>query len=168
MHYSNLAIIPSNGDDSLDAKVSAVMGPHEDDGGFWDWYQIGGRWTGTLDGYEPEKDERNMAPCDLCGATGKRAEPPNVGPGELPCNGCDGTGIKVNWPGQWVRHDGDVMPVEKLTAEHVAKFYRFCLPGKVIEVENTGEVPLVTGVPLQEWLKRTFPDHLCVVVDNHS
>ncbi len=26
----------------------------------WDWYQIGGRWTGLLDGYDAEKDPANL------------------------------------------------------------------------------------------------------------
>ena len=30
--------------------------------------------------------------CTTCGGTGKRAEPPNIGPGSMPCNGCDGSG----------------------------------------------------------------------------
>lgn len=31
-------------------------------------------------------------PCPVCGGTGGRREPPLVGPGPIPCNGCDGTG----------------------------------------------------------------------------
>jgi len=33
------------------------------------------------------------------------------------CNGCDGTGIKAEWPTQWKYHDGDVMPVAQLTED---------------------------------------------------
>lgn len=36
-------------------------------------------------------------PCDICGATGKRAEPPSIGPGPLPCNGCGGTGTRPSF-----------------------------------------------------------------------
>ncbi|MDR5647964.1 hypothetical protein, partial [Burkholderia cenocepacia] len=36
-------------------------------------------------------------PCDICGATGKRAAPPAVGPGELHCNGCGGAGSRPNF-----------------------------------------------------------------------
>lgn len=38
-----------------------------------------------------------LTPCDICGATGKRATPPAIGPGELPCNGCGGTGSQPNF-----------------------------------------------------------------------
>ena len=30
--------------------------------------------------------------CRVCGGTGSRQEPPQVGPGNLPCNACGGTG----------------------------------------------------------------------------
>ncbi|MFC4252941.1 hypothetical protein [Sinimarinibacterium flocculans] len=30
--------------------------------------------------------------CDICGGTGKRAEPPQIGPGPLNCNSCSGAG----------------------------------------------------------------------------
>jgi hypothetical protein len=34
----------------------------------WDWWQIGGRWTGWLDpDYEPGMDPRNLGPCTRCG-----------------------------------------------------------------------------------------------------
>jgi hypothetical protein len=32
-------------------------------------------------------------PCSICGGgTGQRAEPPQIGPGATPCNGCNATG----------------------------------------------------------------------------
>ncbi len=38
-----------------------------------------------------------MEPCTICGATGKRAEPPQTGPGTLPSNGCDSSGRVLNF-----------------------------------------------------------------------
>jgi hypothetical protein len=40
----------------------------------WDWYTVGGRWTGFLatNGYDPSKDENNIEDCDLCQGTGDR------------------------------------------------------------------------------------------------
>jgi len=35
--------------------------------------------------------------CETCGGTGHRAEPPQTGPGPLPCNGCDGKGEVPNF-----------------------------------------------------------------------
>lgn len=35
--------------------------------GYWDWWTVGGRWTGVLKpDYDPEGDERNYSDCTLC------------------------------------------------------------------------------------------------------
>lgn len=51
----------------------------------WDWWQIGGRWTGELDGdYDPRQDIENQEWCNICDGTGNRsdmeywADPANV------------------------------------------------------------------------------------------
>ena len=31
--------------------------------------------------------------CDICGGTGKRCEPPEIGPGDIICNRCNGKGV---------------------------------------------------------------------------
>jgi hypothetical protein len=173
MHYGNLVIVTrEDAEADLDATVEKVMGPSEKNGGFWDWYQIGGRWTGTLDGYEPEKDEANIKPCNLCGATGKRADM-EVANG---CNGCAGTGKSVEWPTQWKRHAGDVMPVEQLTEEQLKKFYRVVCDGYgpfggeryYPWKAGTDGVFEANEMPPLDWLKKTFTEHVAVVVDNHS
>lgn len=41
---------------------------------------------------DAELDAVPNIPCNICGATGYRAEPPVCGPGILPCNGCDAKG----------------------------------------------------------------------------
>lgn len=39
----------------------------------WDWYVIGGRWTGLFDNkYDPRKDPRNLKKCEFCNGTGDR------------------------------------------------------------------------------------------------
>lgn len=63
----------------------------------WDWWQIGGRWTGTLGEYDPEKDPANIETCDLCHGTGKRRDMVVAGG----CNGCRGEGRRVKWPTSW-------------------------------------------------------------------
>jgi hypothetical protein len=95
----------------------------------WDWYQIGGRWTGTLTGYDPEKDPRNHETCDDCDGTGFRCDSlGNENRAEDPtytCNGCGlydetkkvwvhgplGPGRRVKWPGIWVAVDDNAMPL---------------------------------------------------------
>ncbi|SFT72504.1 hypothetical protein [Paraburkholderia aspalathi] len=41
-------------------------------------------------------DALPLEPCTICGATGSRATPPAIGPGNMRCNGCDGSGRVAN------------------------------------------------------------------------
>lgn len=83
----------------------------------WDWWTIGGRWTGKLlIGYELAEDKDNYEKCWLCSNTGtrpdanyakdndlckpSRAGHPVIGKG---CNGCYGTG--------WSMKSHDFKPV---------------------------------------------------------
>lgn len=82
----------------------------------WDFWAIGGRYSGRLDGYDPEEDPRNHERCVLCTRTpGIRYD---HNPSGAPCNGCNMSedqkklppGICVKWPTQWAFHEGDVQP----------------------------------------------------------
>ena len=96
MHYHAEVWLPDLPEDkTLEELITAEMAPHiesyPEDGegprvGFWDWYQIGGRWTGEHDRYKPETN-----PDNLDQATGK-----------------------VKWPTQWASHPGDVIMVTDL------------------------------------------------------
>lgn len=66
---------------------------------FWDWWQLGGRWTGYLSDYDPHTDPANMEPCD------------HYGHG-LPCNQCESTGLRLKWPTEWVAVDKDLIPAK--------------------------------------------------------
>jgi hypothetical protein len=109
----------TDGAGNVESQVAELMEPgNEERGqdGWWDWYQIGGRFTGTFDGYDPEKDPENAERCDTCGGTGKR-------PGGLQqfgpewvkqmngCNGCKGTGQRTKWPTRFKTHSGDIQPI---------------------------------------------------------
>lgn len=96
----------------------------ENEAGWWDWFQIGGRWKGAhvLD-YDAEKDPAHQKRCDLCHGTGKRTDAigraTRIENPEYGCNGCNGTGTMVTWPTQWGPHKQDVIAVadapDKLT-----------------------------------------------------
>ena len=86
----------------------------------WDWWQIGGRWTGVLSGtYNPREDAANIQTCTVCDGTGVR-------PGGREqfgehwfeatkgCNGCEGTGQSLKWPTEWASFVGDCVPVDKI------------------------------------------------------
>ena len=185
MHYGNLVIVPKNSDKPLDEKVEDVMASGFED--WWDWYQIGGRWTGALNpDYKPEEDPVNVETCDLCKGTGTRTEPvpgdPNWKPVQGQCNGCDGKGQRAKWPIYWARYAGDVVPIETVTDEQLKKFYRVigprphqhwsaeyepCNPPDVFDKINAKE-HAATWRPKAADLHREFKDHLAVVVECHN
>lgn len=116
MHYLAYVLIPADG--SPDAHVERLMAPHCESNncerGFWDFWQIGGRWTGYLSGVDPAKDPLNHERCPLCRMTpGVRYD---LDPEGKPCNGCThgadadlAAGVRVKWPTQWVTDLGDVL-----------------------------------------------------------
>lgn len=80
----------------------------------WDWWQVGGRWTGMLNPvYDPESDPNNSEICFLCKGTGKRPDMKI----ENGCNGCEGTGIRTKWPTQWAKFSGDQIQRKDLPLE---------------------------------------------------
>ena len=64
----------------------------------------------ALEAVEKFNAERNSIPnerCDICDGTGKRAEPPAIGPGNMPCNACGGKGERrpiSAWYGMHIEH----------------------------------------------------------------
>lgn len=107
----------------------------------WDWWKLGGRWTGALDGYEPWKDPLNLERCDLCGGTGVRRDEIARSHGQIVgvigvdycvgeedhprkgqrgwCNGCDGRGMRVKF--SYEEHDGDIQLASDITNEALEK-----------------------------------------------
>lgn len=120
-----------------DGKFYKVTNPNAK----WDWWAIGGRWTGMLvPHYEPGTDPRNKEVCTWCSGHGLRLSWPDYGDEhfnelnvlsktiihgtkydpnneihqKLKCNGCDGKGIQTKWPTDWVRIAGDQMKLENI------------------------------------------------------
>lgn len=95
--------------ENVDEQIAEIMKPYdegleieryEEDGeelwrnprGFWDFWVIGGRWTGDHTGYDPWKDRLNYSKCRWCGGTGFRndavgQEEREIGP-TYTCNSC--------------------------------------------------------------------------------
>jgi hypothetical protein len=120
MHFSLLVVSDQRPTDETLAKMMAPF--NEEVGGEnsqWDWYQIGGRWTGALDGYNPDEDPANIEVCSICGGTGKRndelGQRTRLENPAYTCNGCQGKGKWVSWPTKWALHDGDRLQVKALS-----------------------------------------------------
>lgn len=139
MHYSCMVVIPPGYTGDVNEYVERAMAPYdeqleveeyvEEDGttymhnpqSFWDWYQIGGRWTGHFarDEYDPELDRRNWEPCNICQGTGMRTD--KLGNDarkrdpSYTCNACSGSaerglpvGWRIKWPTEWVNDVGNI------------------------------------------------------------
>ena len=115
-HARAIVAIPADRANDVQSAIEWEMMPFDEngewfrDGSRWDWYVIGGRYTGSLTGYDPEKDPANTKVCSLCGGTGKRTDM-EVKDG---CNGCQGKGTRVKWPTEWADHPGDIIQVKNL------------------------------------------------------
>jgi hypothetical protein len=135
--------------EDVESQVAEIMEPYdenlaveeyEEDGevfsrnpnSFWDWYQIGGRWTGSHDDYDPTNDQKNLEICSLCEGTGFRNDELGIetrlNDPTYTCNGCGsydyenkqwkdsgyGKGVRLKWATQWKRYDGDVCSIKNV------------------------------------------------------
>lgn len=137
--------------------------------GIWDFFQIGGRWTGILSGYEPDKDPANSEPCWICEATGKRQDAPRCGAGDLPCNGCSGTGLAQKWPTQWAKHPGDIVACPIALTEAQTPYTLIGAGIFHAKEKWTGE-DLIENPEHGDTVRRKAQEHTgrAVVVDYHS
>ena len=128
MHSHAEVWIPNN--QNVEEQVRGVMEPYykgegENEEGFWDWYQIGGRWKGThIPDYNPDEDPEHMITCRMCGGTGARNDVKDSPKEEIwegvfgvKCNVCDGNGIELQWPTEWEPHPKDVIPIGEIPEE---------------------------------------------------
>lgn len=145
MHYHVEIHIPNNTE--IEKQIAEILQPYEDHyddesnprPNLWDWYVIGGRWTGAHDGHDPRTDPRNYERCWLCNGTGFRCDALGMKARQddptYTCNGCGhfneaankwehgpaGPGMKLK--GNLVPHYEDVMELgnvsDKLTAAYL-------------------------------------------------
>jgi hypothetical protein len=124
----------------------------------WDWYQIGGRWTGAISGYDPNLDPRNWRTCDLCNGTGTRRQPipndPSWKPKKGVCNGCQqyrklGVPLGKEVAFTVAEHEGDIATV-----------------GSLLKVdEGKPFIPFAVLTPMGEWAERGTMGWWAIVTD---
>lgn len=92
--------------------LNKILAPYHEndmcDGGKWDWFVLGGRFTGMFaTNYDPSKDPANIETCDICGGGGRRTDiigtKARAKDPSYTCNGCNGTGKRSKWPTEWVQ-----------------------------------------------------------------
>lgn len=178
-HYAVLVLVEVDKDmsrDDVKVLVDDALAAFEEQ--HWDWYQIGGRWTGHFDGYNAEADPKNIETCDICHGTGERPNglrdygkewfEANHG-----CNGCAGQGTRAKWPTQWAEHAGDVKPVALLNDGDV-DVYAICVEGQwfggtdYLPWKEISEMFPKRERPTLDWLQKEYPEHLAVIVDCHN
>lgn len=170
MHYSVIVVTKQKPTDAVIAREMDRCRRH------WDWFQIGGRWTGHFDGYDPHTDPDNIEVCEYCKGTGKRndatgkqarAKNPNY-----TCNVCNGEGKHVKWPTQFAPHGGDSVQVKDLPNDYqIRPTYAVVKSG----VWDDGGLGLSFGKDIPEkkvWfdqqIKALSPEDYLTIVDCHN
>ena len=182
MHFSCLVVAKDR--DEVDRQMNRSKVKHLLD---WDFFQVGGRWTGLLDGYDPDADPNLLEVCSICNGSGLRTdalglkarrENPNY-----TCNGCDGKGKRTAWPSQWPERDGDRAPASVIKASGKRTF-ALVAPDfvgskddgvdwsqELAHVDSHKEREAARDASWQEKFDRELDrlgDQLCWVVDYHS
>jgi hypothetical protein len=190
MHFLLYVLIDNSGD--VEEQVNRLMEPygeHTNEDGHWDWFQIGGRWTGHVSGYDPHEDEENYSTCNICNGIGIRLDDIGIGAGhhrkkldkEIAekvgreygwCNACNGLG-KSTWPTQFRRHSGDVVrPGDILRLDDFEPYSMLTSDGQWLDCEKWNR-ETATFTKDEGWanvVKEILQNHdgHVVVVDYHS
>lgn len=97
----------------------------------WDYWNIGGRFTGFLTGHNPKENPENYEDCDLCEGTGFRNDDiankiRHDHKENFNCNACDGSGLKLKHSSQIASKGNQIQvkdfDIDKLTQDNIQKY----------------------------------------------
>ncbi len=202
MHFLTIVALPPGYQGDIEEGVVHMMEPFDENAhmhdwepedeqwtnaqSLWDWYQIGGRWTGHLGDYDPEADPANREVCEYCGGTGDRPElitlVSQAWYDEVGCNGCRGTGIRVKWPTEWVQGESNVARLgdvrEILETEEGRPYYLVAAEAVERAERRNPDFNRISGDWSKYWIaqpetvidaiRKLSDDCTVVVVDCHS
>lgn len=165
------------------AEVGRLLAPYDENlpgnqQAKWDWYQIGGRWSGALTpDYDPAQDPANVEVCPICHGSGQRddelgREARRDNP-DYTCNGCDGKGRAVKWPTAWRQVDGNQRQIKDIDWTRVKPSFAVVKDGHWAEKGRMGMFGVVDG-EADDWpqtfkalVASVLPEHWVTVVDCH-
>jgi hypothetical protein len=119
---------------------------------FYDFYQVGGRWTGEHEKFNPEDDPNNYELCWICGGTGFRNDETGMNTRKsnesYTCNGCGSfdeksgkwshgkykQGYSLKWPTKWKHREKDIIPVSDIRED--LSCFTLIVDGKVYHQEK--------------------------------
>lgn len=162
MHKGVILLLKADDRESAKQQAEDFLEGYQND--VWDWYVIGGRWTGKLSGYDPHEDSANVETCKICSGTGKRMDSLGIKAREenpdYTCNGCEGKGDCYKWPTEWVDHDGDILPLGDCFEK--VKEYRGDLEAQIEEEEKRmREYALKGDRSMRGYLMKNIGEMLC-------
>lgn len=126
MHFSLIVHIENK--NSIKEQIDDILSEHKEQ---WDWYQIGGRWSGNLGKSDPKDNPENWETCPICNGTGLRndklgKEARKKDPAYT-CNGCskfngekrayqdpEHPGQRLKWPTEWKAAEDDIVHVSEV------------------------------------------------------
>ena len=101
-HTLTVAVLPMETDLSVNDAVGLEASQHMFNPatgvGWLTGWQIGGRWSGYFDGYQPRDDNRNMLMCSTCDFLVPEPD----------CGTCNGQGEYLASPEEFFSHEGDM------------------------------------------------------------
>jgi len=106
---------------SFDDKTEKVI-KYTNPNNKWDWYQVGGRFTGKLGTYDPKTDPDNFTTCMFCYGTGYCVNENGVNKRVADLNytcECNGSGKELKWPTKWKKIKNDIIQVKDLNLDSI-------------------------------------------------
>jgi len=141
----------------------------------WDWYTIGGRWSGMFSDYDPSTDPRNLETCTRCSGSG--FDPHAL---EEKCPKCEGTKTTEKWSNA-PQPEANILPMETIRKKFLSdkgQFHTYALltpEGEWVEQGQMGWFGQSSGdMTPEEWeteyekhLDKWADDHIGILVDYH-
>lgn len=193
--------------DNVEEQIAGILSPYsehneveqiEEDGetywhnpiAFFDWYQIGGRWTGEHTGYDPSEDVENVKTCDLCKGSGFRRDLVGLKAAmehtSYTCNGCGtfdretkkwihgpyGKGRRLVWPTQFAKYKKDIIDIKDPDLKSDLSSYTLIVGPEVFHKEewngSTFEKTKFDGNVLKKLAELKINTGYLVTIDYHS